>query len=70
MVGVSRRRMDSKASCPSPGQLKTVSTMIAPESRYPICSPAIVTTGSTALRRACFQMTLRSGSPLARAVRM
>ena len=53
MVGVSRARMDWSASDPSPGQLNTVSTSTAPEMIWENCKPARVTTGPSALRRAC-----------------
>ena len=70
IVGVSPRRMDSKARVPRPGQVNTVSTTTAPEKMWENCSPAIVITGMTALRRACLQVTEVSPRPLARAVRM
>ena len=53
MVGVSPRRIDSKASVPSPGQVNTVSTTTAPEKMCENWSPAMVMTGMTALRSAC-----------------
>ena len=55
---------------PSPGRLKMLSVMIAPPSRPARSSPAAVTIGVKPARKACFRMTMRSGRPLARAVRM
>ena len=41
-----------------------------PESMLPNCTEASATTGATALRSACFTSTVRTGRPLACAVRM
>ena len=49
---------------------KIDSVMIAPPSRPARSRPAAVTMGVRPARRACLPMTVRSGSPLARAVRM
>ena len=57
------------SSVPTPGQAKTFSVITAPESSAPNCSPTIVTTGSSALRSAWRAITVRSPTPLARAVR-
>jgi hypothetical protein len=64
-----RSRIASTRVEPSPGRENTFSMMIAPDSSEPNCRPAIVITGSSALRSACSTRTRRSGSPLARAVR-
>ena len=52
-----------------PGQLNTLSMKIAPPIASPMVEPMTVTTGSKALRKACFAMTQNSLTPLARAVR-
>ncbi len=52
-----------------PGQLNTLSMKIAPPTAAPSVEPIRVTTGSSALRTACFTMTQRSRTPLERAVR-
>ena len=60
-----------KVSAPTPGMLNTVSVRIAlPASSTATSSPSRVTIGVIALRRAWVMITFRSGSPLARAVRM
>src|SRR5689334_2863311 len=53
-----------------PGRVKTSSTTTVPPSRMPICRPATVTTGISALRSACLSTTRCPASPLAAAVRM
>ena len=50
--------------------LKTDSVMIAPPTSSAMSSPKIVTIGVRLARRPCLRITLRSESPLARAVRM
>ena len=52
-----------------PGHEKIVSVRMAPPSSTPTWSPITVTTGISALRRACTDMTCHVGSPFARAVR-
>ena len=47
-----------------PCQPKTVSVMMAPANAVPICSEPTVTTGISALRKACFQMTRGVADPL------
>ena len=64
----SRCSSASKTRRPRPGQPNTVSTRIDPPSRWPICTPASVTTGSSALRAACTKPTRASDTPFARAV--
>jgi hypothetical protein len=59
----------STISLPKPGMENTCSVSTAPESSVPSSSAPSVTTGVSALRMACFSTTMRSGSPLARAVR-
>ena len=54
---------------PTPGQVKTVSVMTAPASSEPNSRPPTVSTGTSALRRACFRTIMRGVPPLARAVR-
>ena len=58
------------ASHPSPWMLNTVSVMIAPPTSRAMSSPKIVTIGVRLARSPCWRITLRSESPLARAVRM
>ena len=58
----------SKASGPTPGQANTVSTTTDPPSRLPTCTPAIVSTGSEALRSTWREHDARSVRPFARAV--
>ncbi len=53
-----------------PGSVKTSSTTTVPPSRMPICRPATVITGISALRSACLRITSRPARPLAAAVRM
>ena len=53
-----------------PRREKTVSTMMVPARRLPNCTPMMVTTGMSALPRACLRTTARSASPFARAVPM
>src|SRR4051812_4811050 len=50
-----------------PGQANTVSVTIAPVIRLPTNTPHRVSTGISALRRQCFQITTPSLSPLMRA---
>ena len=50
-----------------PGQANTVSVTMAPVIRLPTNTPHRVSTGISALRRQCFQMTVVSLSPLMRA---
>ena len=52
-----------------PGIPNRVSMTTAPAKMRPVCRPNTVTTGRSALRRACRQMTASSRIPLARAVR-
>ena len=52
-IGLSRRKIESTASLPIPGQANTTSTSRAPDNRFPTWSPAAVITGMTAFRRAC-----------------
>ena len=47
-IGKSRAAMDCTASCPSPGQANTVSTITAPASRFAISSAEMVMTGVAA----------------------
>ena len=70
IIGRSAFTIESYASLPTPGMLKTVSTRIVPPSRIPMSSPAAVTTGVIALRSPWRKITRRSRSPFARAVRM
>src|SRR5262249_248800 len=49
------------------GQANTVSVTIAPVMRLPTNTPQSVSTGMSALRRQCFQITTFSLSPLMRA---
>ena len=53
-----------------PDQANTVSVMTAPPIRPPRSRAMIVVIGMSALRKACRITTVRSVSPLARAVRM
>ena len=53
-----------------PGRSKTASTITEPPIRTGRMVAKIVSTGPSELRSACFRTTLRSVSPLARAVRM
>ena len=66
----SRCSSASNTRRPSPGQPNTVSTRIEPPSRWPTCTPASVTTGSSALRAAWSRRRALPTSPLARAVVM
>ena len=50
--------------------MKTVSITNEPVIAYAVAGPRYVKTGKNALRKACFQTTVRRGNPLARAVRM
>lgn len=52
-----------------PGQENTCSTTTAPSTRRVNWRPATVTTAIRELRRTCLQITVRSRSPFARAVR-
>ena len=52
-----------------PGQLNTLSITTLPASTVPICTPRMVTTGSSALRSTWLSVTRLRLSPLARAVR-
>ena len=52
-----------------PGHAKMVSMITAPLSMKVKASPHAVSTGISALRRACFHTTMPSARPLARAVR-
>ena len=45
--------MLSTMNRPSPGYANTVSVNTAPPSKYPVCTPTIVSTGIMALRKAC-----------------
>ena len=54
---------------PTPGQEKIVSVSTAPAIRPETERPITVTTGRSALRKACMPMTRDGLSPLARAVR-
>ena len=54
---------------PMPGTLKTCSTKNEPVPTAAKIGPISVTTGISAFFRTCLRMTLRSASPLARAVR-
>ena len=53
-----------------PGQANTVSVITDPDSRMAKSSAQMVTSGMRALRRAWWRITRRSGTPLARAVRV
>ncbi len=68
-MGASRFWTALSSSLPMPGQPKTISTSTAPESRCPVRPPMIVATGSKARRRAWCEITRRSATPFARAVR-
>ena len=70
-TGRSERSIAVKTSRPTPGMLKTDSVRIAlPASSRPMSTPSSVTIGVIALRMPWRMITRRSGSPLARAVRM
>ena len=69
MTGSSFWLMLSTIRLPMPGMEKSRSVVTMPASRMPKRMPTQVMTGSRALRMACFQMTVRSGTPLPRAVR-
>ena len=58
------------ASQPSPWRLKTDSVMIAPPTRSATSRPNIVTIGVRLARSPWRKITVRSGRPFARAVRM
>jgi hypothetical protein len=58
------------ASHPRPWMLKSDSVMIAPPTSSATSSPNSVTIGVRLARRPCLRITVRSGRPLARAVRM
>ena len=60
----------STVNCPSPGSEKVVSVSIAPPSSSPRSMPKMVRSGVSAGRRPWRAITVRSRSPLARAVRM
>ena len=62
--------MESMISRPTPGQAKTTSMITEPAISRPMPMPRMVTTGSIAWRSPCRTITVRSGRPLARAVRM
>ena len=68
MTGVSFARIALIKSEPIPGTRKICSVTIAPPKIAGICSATSVTTGINALRTTCLMMTVRSPSPLARAV--
>ena len=57
----------SKASSPTPGQEKTISTTVAPVSNRTAIRPKKVSGGMEPGLRACFQITWRLGRPLSRA---
>jgi len=67
-TGVSLRRIASISNAPMPGTRKICSVTIAPPKMPGISSATSVTTGMSALRSACFTTTMRSESPLERAV--
>ena len=69
-TGKSWLRMDSTVSVATPGQANTVSVMTAPPRSWPNWIPRTVMTGMHALRKACLTTTVRSATPLARAVVM
>ena len=66
-TGKSALLIEVITSRPTPGHAKIVSTITDPESSAPIRSPRMVTTGIIALRNACLKITVRRGSPFARA---
>src|SRR6185436_2592213 len=68
-TGKSRLLMASITSRPRPGQLNTVTTMMAPPRRYPMSSPSTVTMDSEAFLSACPRVTRAGAIPLACAVR-
>ena len=67
-TGKSRLSSAWTVSRPSPGHAKMVSVMTAPPRSWPVSSPARVTMGIAEFLRVCLPMTIRSASPLARAV--
>src|SRR5262245_9928091 len=69
-TGKSWFRMDSTVRVATPGQATTVSVMTAPPRSCPNWSPITVITGMHAFRNACLITTIRSDTPLARAVLM
>src|SRR5207245_2992215 len=69
-TGKSWLRIDSTVRVATPGQAKTVSVMMAPPRSWPNWSPRTVMIGMHALRNACLTTTVRSPTPLARAVLM
>ena len=68
ITGVSLARMALIKSEPMPGTRKICSVTSAPPKTPGISSATSVTTGISALRKACLTITTRSVSPLARAV--
>ena len=68
ITGVSLRRMASISRLPMPGMRKICSVTMAPPNTAGICSATSVTTGISALRTTCLVITVRSASPLLRAV--
>ena len=61
---------ESKNRRPIPGIEKIFSVMMRPPNSAPMSSAITVTSGISALRSPCLTITLRRGTPLARAVRM
>ncbi len=57
-------------SDPTPGIVNTVSMMAAPPSKAEKLSAMAASMGIMALRSACLNNTVRSATPLERAVRM
>ena len=69
MAGKSSEVALLKAYNPRPGQEKTLSVTTAPERSPPKLYPMTVSVGMRLLRAACWIITPRSPTPLARAVR-
>ena len=68
-TGKSRPTTPSIKYKPTPDQAKTDSTIIEPAKMNARLMPSTFTTGNSPLRKACLIKTLRSATPLARAVR-
>ena len=70
MKGMSAWVIDVYEAKPMPRMENSVSVISAPENSPGSVPPSMVTSGMKVLRKAWRLMTVRSGTPLARAVRM